>query len=129
MRQVRPAATPGRRTHRSTRKNSALGLLGTNEVGQRLSAKTIALVRQQPALDIDRVALGHTHEAAQRPSTADDTVTGNDKRDRIGAARAADRPRCAAELARDLAVSARLADRNRRQRVPDAAPKRGARGG
>src|ERR1700682_3148083 len=93
-----------------------------------LPAKTIALVRQQPALDIDRVALGHAHEPAERPMTADNTMTGNDERDRIGAARPANRPRRASELARDLAIGARLADWNSRQRVPNAAPKRGARG-
>ena len=63
-----------------------------------LPAETITLVRQQPALDIDRVALGHAHEPAERPMTADNTMTGNDERDRIGAARPANRSRRAAEL-------------------------------
>ena len=90
--------------------------------------KTIALVRQQPALDIDRVAFGHAHESAQGSLTPDDAMTRNDQRDGIRATRAADRPRRASELARDFAVGARLADRYRRKRIPHAAPEHGARG-
>src|SRR5450432_1936542 len=50
----------------------------------------------------------------------------NDQRDRIGAASATNRARRSRELACHLAISARFADGNSRQRVPDAATKRGA---
>ena len=88
--------------------------------------ESITFVLQKPALYRDRIAVGHTHEAAQRALAADNTMAGNDQRDRIGAAGATDCTRRRRKLARHFAVGARLADRNPRQRVPDPAAERRA---
>src|SRR5204863_7265355 len=88
-----------------------------------LGTESVALMRQQPALDRNRIAFGDAHEAAKRAVRADDAMAGNHQRDRICAARAADRARRGVQRSRQLAVSARLPDRNLRQRIPDPAPK------
>src|SRR6266542_3080550 len=85
----RPATKPDRRTRRSessTRRPSSE------------QSEAIALVLEQPSLDRDRITVGVVHESAQRASAADDTMAGNDQRNRIGAARLPDGARRAAHL-------------------------------
>src|SRR5215467_4853096 len=92
-----------------------------------LASEAITLVRQQPALDRDRVAGCHAHESAERTLAADNAVAGDDERDRIRATGATDRARRRVQTTRQLAVGSRLADRNRGECVPDATPERRAR--
>ena len=53
--------------------------------------ESVALVDEQPALDGDPFALRGIHESAERAAAADHAMAGNDERDPVGAARAADR--------------------------------------
>ena len=87
-------------------------------------AEAVALVFQKPSLHRKRIAFGHAHESAERAMRADDAVARDDDGDVVGAARAADRARRGVQQARELAVRARLADRDAGERVPDAAAER-----
>src|SRR5208283_805565 len=81
---------------------------------------------KQPALDGDRVALRHPHEAAERTMGTDDAMAWDHQRDRIRATGTTNRPRRGMQLPRELAVGARLADRDLQQSLPDSLPKRSA---
>src|SRR5689334_14497718 len=75
----------------------------------------LGLVREQRALERQSAAI-----AREAAVGADHAMTRNDQRDRVRAVRRthAARGRRLADRARDLAVAARLAVRNREQRLP-----------
>src|SRR3990172_9162853 len=80
---------------------------------------------QQPLLDGDRRAAARVHEAADAV-TRNHAVAGNDERNAVGAARAADRSRRAFYLACDVEIGQRVAARDSADRAPHAALERGA---
>src|SRR5688572_6507493 len=84
-----------------------------------------SLVCEEPTLHLQQVAAGRVAEAAQAVR-GDDAMAGDDDRQAVVAARLADGARVRADLARELAVSARAAARNRAHRNPHATLQFGA---
>src|SRR4051812_24965621 len=87
-----------------------------------------SIQRTYPLLVVEQCALGRQAAgvARQRPVGADHAMAGRDDRDRVAAIGAADRPRDAAQHARELAVRDRLALRDLAQPRPDGALEGGA---
>src|SRR5437899_5592755 len=111
-----PAATAGRRTRRSVRCRRA----HSPSAKPSSRAETIAFVCEQPALDRQRIAAIRIHEAAKGSAARHDAMTRDDERDAIGPARLTDGPGGTPHRARNFAVRARLGERNRADRFPDA---------
>src|SRR5688572_5258553 len=84
-----------------------------------------ALVPEQPALDLDRVAAAAVHEAADAVG-GEHAVARNKDGDAVRAARAADRARRGAQPPRDIRIAQGLAWGYRVDRAPHAALEVGA---
>src|SRR6185369_3389732 len=79
-----------------------------------------AFMFEQPALDAELEAFGaRAHEATDGLAGPDHAVARHDHGNGIGAAGTADRARRGAQLARELAVGARLPGRDALHRFPD----------
>src|SRR4029079_10099464 len=86
-------------------------------------AEAVPLVREQPALDRERIAGDRVHESAERAMRADDAVTGNHERYVVRAACSADGARRCVQLARELAVGSRFTHRYGAECLPNAVSK------
>src|SRR5205823_5565260 len=86
-------------------------------------AETITFVREQPALDRQRIAAIFIHEAAKRSAACDDAMARDDERDPIRAARLTHGAGGAPHGARNFAIRTRLGERNGADCVPDASLK------
>src|SRR3954451_5800596 len=95
-----------------------------------LTRPSLRREREHPGLEVEQVPLAvqPAAVAGEAAVRADDPVAGHDDRDRVAAVGGADRPRPvrAPDLPGDLAVAARLAVRDRGQRLPHAAQERRA---
>jgi hypothetical protein len=60
-------------------------------------------VRQQPALDRERIAVDRMHESAERAQAPNDPMTRDDERDVVGPARTANRARRRMYIGREFA--------------------------
>src|SRR5262245_15378443 len=111
---ARPRATARRRTRRAARR--------LRRQHERVPG---GLVHEEPTLHLQEIAPGRVAEAADAVG-GDDAMARNHDRQPVVAARLADFARVGAELARELAVRARLAARDGAHRVPDLALQRRA---
>src|SRR5258708_23813726 len=103
---ARPRATTRRRTHPAAARRLRSGYLPRS--GPQLELVRGGLVREQPALHVDKVAVGGVREPADTVCRHH-AMAGNDDRQAVVAARLADIPRFRARFACDVALSAAAA--------------------
>src|SRR5258708_20595224 len=98
---ARPRATTRRRTHPAAARRLRSGYLPRS--GPQLELVRGGLVREQPALHVDKVAVGGVREPADTVCRHH-AMAGNDDRQAVVASRLSDIPPFGAEFARDLSI-------------------------